>query len=91
MTITAQTIITAGAVITAVITLVKYYNKFYDLVKHQREQDAAIKASKQERTLIVYALSACLDGLAQLGCNHSVTEAKDKLNKYINQQAHDQL
>ena len=38
-----------------------------------------------------YALQACLDGLEQLGANHNVPEAKDKLSKYINQQAHDQL
>ena len=41
--------------------------------------------------MITYALSACLDGLHQLGANSSVTDAKDKLDKYINQQAHDQL
>ena len=31
MVITAQTIITAGAVIAAIIALGKYYNKIYDL------------------------------------------------------------
>ena len=91
MTITAQGIITAGAVIAAIIAIVKYYNKVYNLVKHQAEQDADIKAIKKEQTLIVYSMQACLDGLIQLGCNHTVPEAKDKLSKYINQQAHDQL
>lgn len=91
MTITAQGIITAGAVIAAIIAIVKYYNKVYDLVKHQKEQDNDIKAIKREQTLMVYAMQACLDGLQQLGANHVVPEAKDKLSKYINQQAHDQL
>lgn len=91
MTITAQNIITAGAVIAAIIAIVKYYNKVYDLVKHQKEQDDDIKAIKREQTLMVYAMQACLDGLQQLGANHVVPEAKDKLSKYINQQAHDQL
>lgn len=91
MTITAQGIITAGAVIAAIIAIVKYYNKVYDLVKHQKEQDDDIKAIKREQTLMVYAMQACLDGLQQLGANHVVPEAKDKLSKYINQQAHDQL
>lgn len=91
MTITAQTIITAGAVIAAIIAIAKYYNKVYDMVKHQAEQDTDIKAIKKEQTLIVYSMLACLDGLTQLGANHTVPEAKDKLSKYINQQAHDQL
>lgn len=91
MTITAQTIITAGAVIAAIIAIARYYNKVYDMVKHQAEQDTDIKAIKKEQTLIVYSMLACLDGLTQLGANHTVPEAKDKLSKYINQQAHDQL
>ena len=91
MTITAQTIITAGAVIAAIIAIGKYYNKVYDLVRHQRDQDDDIKTIKREQTLMVYSMQACLDGLMQLGANHVVPEAKDKLSKYINQQAHDQL
>ena len=91
MTITTETIITAAAVLGALIAILRYYNKVYDMVKHQNEQDADIKAIKKEQTLMVYSMLACLDGLSQLGCNHSVPEAKDKLSKYINQQAHDQL
>lgn len=96
--LTPETIITAGAVIAVVITIMKYYNKVYDLVKHQKNQDSDIKAVntdiksiKREQTMTIYALQACLDGLEQLGANHTVSEAKDKLSKYINQQAHDQL
>lgn len=91
MTITPQTIITAAALVAAIIAFARYYNKIYDLVKHQKDQDEDIKAIKREQTLIVYAMQACLDGLQQLGANHTVPEAKDKLSKYINQQAHDQL
>ncbi len=42
MIITWQTIITFAAVLTAIITIFKQYNKGYDLVKHQEEQDKAI-------------------------------------------------
>ena len=38
--------------------------------------------------LIVSALSACLDGLTQLGANHAVTAEKEKLDKYLIEQAH---
>jgi hypothetical protein len=54
----------------------------------QEEQDKEIKQIKEEDTLICYALSACLDGLQQLGANHTVPLAKEKLDKYLNQQAH---
>lgn len=54
----------------------------------QEKQDVDIKQLKEENTLIVYALSACLDGLEQLGANHTVTDAKNRLDKYINKQAH---
>ena len=93
----AQTIITTAAVIAAIIAIVGYYNKVYGWVKHQEEQDErmdkierAAATERKELTLIVYALSACLDGLGQLGANHTVPIAKDKLDKYINKQAHHQ-
>jgi len=93
----AQTIITTAAVIAAIIAIVGYYNKIHDWINHQTEQDKrmdkierAAATERKELTLIVYALSACLDGLGQLGANHTVPVAKDKLDKYINKQAHQQ-
>ena len=93
----AQTIITTAAVIAAIIAIVGYYNKIHDWINHQTEQDKrmdkierAAATERKELTLIVYALSACLDGLGQLGANHTVPIAKDKLDKYINKQAHHQ-
>ena len=93
----SQTIITTAAVIAAAIAIIGYYNKVYNWVKHQEEQDKrmdkierAVATERKELTLIVYALSACLDGLRQLGANHTVPVAKDKLDKYINKQAHQQ-
>ena len=93
----AQTIITTAAVIAAIIAIIGYYNKVYSWVKHQEEQDERMDrieksdaTERKELPLIVYALSACLDGLGQLGANHTVPVAKDKLDKYINKQAHQQ-
>lgn len=66
----------------AIIGIVKWYLK-------QEKQDKDIARIKEEDTLIVFALSACLDGLQQLGANHTVPIAKDKLDKYINKKAHE--
>lgn len=91
MTITAQTIITAAAVLAAIVAIFKYYNKVYDLVKHQKDQDGDIKTIKKEQTLIIYGVLACLKGMHEQGANGPVTEAIDKIEKHINLAAHDQL
>jgi len=84
----ADIIIKAASVISALtvaaglaVSIVKWY-------LGQKKQAAEIIRIKEENTLICFALSACLDGLGQLGANHTVTTAKDKLDKYLNQQAH---
>ena len=61
--------------------------RFYLDSKHQKEE---IKTIKKEQTVICYALTACLNGLHQLGANGEVTEALNKMNKHINKAAHDQ-
>lgn len=99
MTITWQTIITFAAVITAIITIFKQYNRGYDMVKHQAEQDKAIaelqrkqdadRASiNSELQLLTYGVLACLKGLQEQGCDGSVTEAVSKFEKHLNEKAH---
>lgn len=61
-----------------------------DRAKKDVEQDKKIQSMQTEMTLLCYAVSACLDGLMQMGCNHSVPNAKDKLDKYLNKKAHEQ-
>lgn len=47
-----------------------------------------IERIKKENAILCFALSACLDGLIQLGANHGVPVAKEKLDKYLNEKAH---
>lgn len=89
ITINADTIITAAAIITALGVIFGVVFAVYRWYLKQEKQDKDIARIKEEDTLIVFALSACLDGLQQLGANHTVPIAKDKLDKYINQQAHE--
>ena len=88
VTISADTIITIAAVITALGVIFGVIFAIYKWYLKQEKQDKDIAHIKEEDTLIVFALSARLDGLQQLGANHTVPIAKDKLDKYINQQAH---
>ena len=45
-------------------------------------------AIQEEQSIIVYGLLSCLKGLQEKGCNGPVTEAINKIDKYINQKAH---
>lgn len=88
VTVSADAIITIAAVIGALGVIFGVVFAVYRWYLKQEKQDKDITRIKEEDTLIVFALSACLDGLQQLGANHTVPIAKDKLDKYINQQAH---
>ena len=89
MYIDAQTIITAGAVFSAAVAIVGFFLKGHKWYLKQEEQSKEIAHLKKENALICYALSACLDGLQQLGANHTVPDAKNKLDKYLNETAHE--
>lgn len=81
-------IITAASLITALGVILGVVFKVHKWYLKQKQLEEEIKQIKEEDTLICYALSACLDGLQQLGCNHTVPDAKEKLDKYLNLQAH---
>ena len=95
----AQIIITVGGVATACLTVFGIFKSVAGYLSSAKErarlqaerniaQDKDIERLKEENQLICYGLSAALDGLEQLGANHSVPVAKNKLQKYLNKQAH---
>ena len=85
----ADYIITAAAVVTAISAISTVLITAYKWYQRQNQDSREIQKLKEENALIYYALSACLDGLIQLGANHDVPKVKDKLDKFINQSAHD--
>lgn len=91
MYIDANTVITAGSLLTALLALiaagaavVRWYDK-------QNEQTKEIEAIKAEQCLLTYGILACLKGLQEQGCNGPVTEAIGKFEKHLNKKAHDLL
>lgn len=52
--------------------------------------DAKLQEINSEQCMLTYCMMATLDGLHQLGANGKVTEAREKLDKFINKQAHGQ-
>ena len=47
-----------------------------------------IASIKTEQTLLTYGILACLKGLKEQGCNGPVTEAINKIEKHLNEEAH---
>lgn len=99
ITLTWQSIITAGAVVGAVVAMVTYFTKVVRWVDKQGKQDTEIKeirqhheddmaSIKEEQTLLVHGVLACLKGLSEQGCNGPVTDAISQFEKYLNAKAH---
>jgi hypothetical protein len=90
VTISADGIIKLAALLAAVGGiggLVVWCIKFVD---RQKKQDQELAAIRHEQTLICYGVLACLKGLKEQGCNGPVTAALDKMEKYLNQAAHEE-
>lgn len=88
MVFTWQTVISLSAVLTAIIAIARTYNKGYDWVKQREAQEKEIKSIKEEQQLLTYGVLACLKGLQEQGCDGSVTDAIDKIEKHLNEKAH---
>lgn len=101
ITLTWQTVITAGAVVGAFVTILTVLFKLVRWIDHQKKQDSDLSALKakhesdndaiqEELTLLTYGILACLKGLKEQGCNGPVTKAIDKIEKHLNNKAHHQ-
>ena len=45
-------------------------------------------SNQEEFLIIIKALSACLDGLMQQGCNHTVPSCKQELDRFLLEKSH---
>jgi predicted negative regulator of RcsB-dependent stress response len=89
MYVDANTIIVTASVITALVVIFSAIFAVYKWYLKQEKQDKEIARIKDEQGVMCYAMLACLDGLKQLGANGNVTDAFNKLEKHINQKAHE--
>ena len=63
--------------------------KGFRWMEQQKIQEIEIENIKKEQCIMCYGLLATLDGLKQLGANGNVSDAYQKLEKHLNQTAHD--
>lgn len=89
MYINIDTIITAASLFVAIITIFAAVFAVYRWYLKQNKQDVEIMKMKKEQCLLTYGVLACLKGLREQGCNGPVSEAITKIEKHINQEAHD--
>lgn len=101
MYIDINTIVTVASGITAIGIIGGLLTALYRFLRRPKEQGEEIQALRathqedikkinEEQCLITYGLLACLKGLKEQGCNGPVTEAINKIEKHLNQQAHEQ-
>ena len=88
ITLSWQTVVGLAGGIAALIALLGYLFKGYEFVNRQKKQDEEIKAIRSEQTLLTMGVLACLKGLKEQGCNGPVTEAINKIEAHLLEQAH---
>ena len=81
ITALAATITALGIVFGAVFGIYRWFLK-------QEKQDKDIKSIKEEQSVLVHGVLACLQGLREQGCNGPVTAAIEQIENHINKQAH---
>lgn len=91
MYLDADTVIKAASFLSALGVLAGGIAAVYKMVDRDKRQSEKIRSIQSEQTLICYALLACLKGLKEQGCNGPVTEAINKVEKHLNQKAHEDL
>lgn len=81
LTTVAATITALGVIFGAVFAAYKWFLR-------QEKQDRDIKSIKEEQSVLVHGVLACLMGLKEQGCNGPVTEAIEQIENHLNKQAH---
>lgn len=89
MEINAETIILLGSLLASVTAIFGVIFKVHKWYLKQERQEEEINKLKEENGFLCFGISACLDGLMQLGANHNVPRAKEKLDKHLNEKAHE--
>lgn len=60
-----------------------------DMEDIREEMSSHNRDIKEEQKILIYGVLACLKGLSEKGCNGPVTEAIDRIEKHLNQRAHE--
>lgn len=71
----------------------KYDEKLFEMERriddNHSDTEAKLQEVRSELLVITDCMAAVLDGLHQQGCNGKVTEARENLDKYMRDRAHE--
>ena len=90
VTISGELIVEFAALLTALGVIGGAALWGVKFVARQKKQDQELAAIRKEQQLICYGVMACLRGLKEQGGDGPVTAALDKLEKHLNQAAHEE-
>jgi hypothetical protein len=88
MYITADTIIKAAALLTAISALISAIIAVYKVVENNKRQSTEIQKLQEEQRIICQGLRGALQGLLEKGCDGPCRDALEILEKHLNKQAH---
>lgn len=83
-----QSIILAASLLTSLAVIIGGVYTAFKWFAKQEKQDEDIASIKEEQSITCRGILACLDGLQQLGCNHTVPKVHAEIEEYINKKAH---
>ena len=84
-----EIIVVVASAITALGTIAGCLATIHKWVLRQNKQDEDIRSIKEEQKVLTSGVLACLKGLKEQGCNGPVTEAIGRIEKHLNQRAHE--
>ena len=90
VTISADMLIELAALLTALSVIGGAALWCHRFVLRNKRQDHELAAIRKEQTLICFGVLACLKGLKEQGGHGPVTAALDKLEKHLNEAAHEE-
>ena len=89
MYIDLDTIKEAASAITSIGVIIGVVVAVFKVFQINKKQSEFIKAIEDEQTLLCYGLRGALQGLIEQGCNGPCKDALSKLEKHLNQKAHE--
>lgn len=89
MYIDLDTIKEAASTITSISVIIGVVVAVFKVFQINKKQSEFIKAIEDEQTLLCYGLRGALQGLIEQGCNGPCKDALSKLEKHLNQKAHE--
>lgn len=88
MYIDIETLNTIAKLLTSLGIISGVIVALYKFTERDKRQSKVIKSIQEEQTVLCYGIRACLQGLAEQGCDGPVHDALDKLDKHLNKKAH---